>query len=131
MPELFKRFFVCPIYKGGTTSLLEKYRPIALTSHIIKIQEKSVRNMIKEYLEANNLLSESQHGFREGRSCLSNLVTHYGWLLNILATGQNVDVFLDFPKAFEEVDHGMLGHTLRKPGIAGRLGVCSTTPSPT
>ena len=37
---------VIPIHKGGTKSLPKNYRPIALTSHLIKIFEKVVRNQL-------------------------------------------------------------------------------------
>lgn len=76
------------------------------------------------YLEDNDLMSSSQHGFRKGRSCLSNLLAHYDWLLQGLAEGGNVDVvYLDFSKAFGRVDHGILLHKLKAMGITGELGV--------
>ena len=33
---------ICPIHKGGSRSLPKQYRPVALTSHIIKIFERAV-----------------------------------------------------------------------------------------
>ena len=33
-----------------------------------------VRKHILEHLADNNILSDKQHGFREGRSCLTNLL---------------------------------------------------------
>ncbi|XP_076053570.1 uncharacterized protein LOC143032588 [Oratosquilla oratoria] len=59
----------------------------------------------------------------KGRSCLSNLLTHYDWLLRNLSGGKNVDiVFLDFAKAFDKVDHGVL-HKAKDLGISGKLGI--------
>ena len=41
IPIDLKRAIITPIYKGGSRNLLKNYRPVALTSHIIKILEKS------------------------------------------------------------------------------------------
>ena len=39
-PTDLKRAIITPIYKGGSRNLPKNYRPVALTSHLIKIQEK-------------------------------------------------------------------------------------------
>ena len=71
----------------------------------MKIFEKIVRARIVSYLEENNLLNASQHGFRAGRSCLSQLIAHYDKILTLLDEGKNVDViYLDFAKAFNKLD---------------------------
>ncbi|XP_076061613.1 uncharacterized protein LOC143037360 [Oratosquilla oratoria] len=124
IPALLKQAIISPIYKGGDRTLPKNYRPVALTSHIVKVIEKCVRDKLFTYLEVNNLIKENQHGFRKGRSCLSNLLAHYDWLLRNLSEGRNVDVvFLDFAKAFDKVDHGVLLHKARDLGISGKLGV--------
>ena len=61
--------------------------------------------MVK-FIEENDKFNVSQHGFRGGRSCLSQLLSHYDRILEILASGSNVDtIYLDFAKAFDKVDH--------------------------
>ena len=50
------------------------------------------RNHIVNYLEQNNLFNDSQHGFRSGRSCLSQLISHYDDILTSLEQGKNIDV---------------------------------------
>ncbi|XP_076038451.1 uncharacterized protein LOC143023736 [Oratosquilla oratoria] len=124
IPALVKQAIISPIYKGGDRTLPKIYRPVALTFHIIKVIEKCLRDKLFAYLEENNLIKESQHGFRKDRSCLSNLLTHYDWLLRNLSEGKNVDVvFLDFAKAFDKVDHGVLLHKAMDLGITGKLGI--------
>ena len=45
------------------------------------------------------------------------------YVLSYLEKENNVDcLYLDFAKAFDKVDHGILSHKLRKIGITGRLG---------
>ena len=75
-------------------------------------------------MEVNNQLNPNQHGFRATRSCLSQLLEHQDRILSILEEGYNVDsIYLDFSKAFDKVDPGILCHKLRDMGITGKLGV--------
>jgi len=47
-------------------------------------------------------ISNSRHGFRKGRSCLTNLLTFLDKVTSYVDSGEDVDVvFLDFAKAFE------------------------------
>ena len=90
-----KKATVYPIYRGGDRSLPKNYRPVAHTSHLIKVFEKCVGNKIA-HME-DYILYIIQHGFRKGRFCLSKLLSHYDWVLQNLGEGKNVAiVFLDF-----------------------------------
>ena len=98
---------VIPVYKGGCRGTPKNYRPVALTSHLIKVFEKVIRKKVVEYMESYQLFNPSQHGFRSSRSCLSQLISHYDRILELLENGDNVDViYLDFAKAFNKVDFG-------------------------
>ena len=44
------------------------------------------------YLEVNELILDSQHGFRKRRSCLSNLLTFLDKVTRSIDAGDNVDV---------------------------------------
>ena len=121
-PSDLKIAHIIPIHKGGHQGLASNYRPIALTSHIIKVFEKVMRNKLVLYLEENNLFNKSQHGFRQGRSCLSQLLAHYDEILSLLEAGYNVDtIYLDFAKAFDKVDHGIVLEKLSLLGINGKI----------
>ena len=50
------------------------YRPVSLTSQVCKIFESIIRNAVVKHLESNMLILDSQHGFRKGRSRLTNLL---------------------------------------------------------
>ena len=115
-----KTAIIAPIHKGGSKLAAKLYRPVALTSHLIKIFEKIVKKRIVVFFEENNLFNNGQHGFRKGRSCLSQLLIHYEDLLNIVGRGKNADViYLDFSKAFDKVDFNVLLQKLSRLGIGG------------
>lgn len=112
IPQSLKSANIIPIHKGGSRGEANQYRPIALTSHIIKIFEKIIRRYLVSYLEKRLLLNMNQHGFRTGRSCLSQLLTHFDKILDALENDSNVDViYLDFSKAFDKVDFGVTEKT--------------------
>ncbi len=93
-----------------------------MTSHLIKIFEKVIRKYIVAYIEENDLFNANQHGFRSGRSCLSQLLAHYDLITSLLEDGHNVDVvYLDFAKAFDKVDFNITLSKLHNIGITGRI----------
>ena len=87
------------------------YRPVSLTSVPCKAMERLVVKHITDYLEANNILSDFQFGFRAGRSTEDQLLLMYGKVAQWLDSGEVVDVvYLDYSKAFDMVCHsGKIG----------------------
>ena len=68
-------------------------------------------------------MNPKQHGFRSGRSCRSQLLEHHK-ILEELEKSNNADViYLDFAKAYDKVDHGILLNKLKNIGINGKIGV--------
>ena len=68
-------------------------------------------------------MDEGQHGCRPNRSTLTQLSYQYDTILEMLLDGQNVDIlYLDFEKAFDKVDLGLLLIKIEKLGIKGKLG---------
>jgi hypothetical protein len=64
--------------------------------------------MIKEkllaFLEKNSAITDSQHGFMSGRSCLTNLLESLESWTAALDEGYGIDViYLDYRKAFDSV----------------------------
>ena len=119
-----KLAFVIPINKGGYRGLPVNLRPVSLPSHIIKTLERLVRGVLVNHLEVHNKLNPYQHGFRNKRSCLSQLLDHHDKVIGYLEDGNNVDsIYLDFATAFDKVDIGILCHKLKKMGLTGNLGI--------
>lgn len=102
IPDTTRSARITPIYKGGSRSMPQNYRPVALTSHVIKLFEKILVKKIMNFLEHTTLMNRGQHGFRRGRSCLSQLLEHHTHLLELIEAGFNSDVIhFDFEKAFD------------------------------
>ena len=58
-PSDWKEAKVIPVYKSGTKSNMNNYRPISIISIIAKTMEKLVHEQIYSYLEQNNILIEA------------------------------------------------------------------------
>ena len=68
--------------------------------------ESLIRDRVVGHLESHHLLADSQHGFRSGRSCLTNLLSFLDRVSGMVDDGGCVDaIFLDFAKAFDKVPH--------------------------
>ena len=115
VPECYRTSIVCPIHKKGDKVSPGNYRPISLTSHVIKTFERILRNKMVQYLENNGILSKNQHGFRSGRSTLSQLLSHINDIITGLCNEEDTDsIYLDYEKAFDKVDHNLLIAKLKR-----------------
>jgi hypothetical protein len=82
-PKSWKEAVVTPILKKGDKSLKENYRPVSCLPAAAKLLELLVCNQTTDYMEKNNLLPKSQHGFRSQRSTMSALSeVQQQWALN-------------------------------------------------
>ena len=123
VPLILRLALIAPIYKGGDRSSPAEYRPIALTSHLCKIIEKVIRRYLVKHLEDAGLIDDAQHGSRPGRSTLSQLLSQHDKVLDMLLQGMNVLIlYLDFSKAFDKVDLGLLINKVKDLGIEGKMG---------
>ena len=118
----YKSSIITPLYKKDSRSLPGNYRPISLTSHIIKIFERVLRKKLVDYLENNGFMCANQHGFRSGHSCLTQLLHHFDDVFHALANNQDFDsIYLDYAKAFDKVDHRLLIKKLHLYGISDNV----------
>ncbi|KAF2353134.1 Reverse transcriptase domain [Trinorchestia longiramus] len=108
----WKRTNVTPIFKNGNKQIPNNYRPISLTSVISKTIERLLKVRITKHLNDQNLINDTQHGFREKRSCLTNLLDFFGEVNRIYDSTKAVDlVYLDIQKAFYKVPHERHGQS--------------------
>ncbi|XP_063676111.1 uncharacterized protein LOC134812558 [Bolinopsis microptera] len=122
IPAELKTQYITPIYKKGDRTDPANYRPVSLTSHIIKTFERVIRKNLVRHLEENMMINTNQHGFRKKRSCMTQLLSHIEQIYKSLNNDEEVDViYLDFAKAFDKVDHAVLLAKLGRYGIGGQV----------
>ena len=122
LPSQWKFGIVKPMFKGGSKNDPSSYRPVCLTSVICKVMEKIIKKTINEHFVSAGLWAAEQHGFREGRSCISNVLLAKESWAEAYDAGNKVDViFVDFSKAFDKVSHRNVLRKLASYGVAGSL----------
>nr|VZI18002.1 unnamed protein product [Spirometra erinaceieuropaei] len=118
----WKSATITPLFKSGSRASANNYRPVSLTSICCKIMEKIIKQALMQFLEQHHLLSDAQHGFQSGRSCLTNLLFTLERWTKARDEGSVVHaIYIDFKKAFDSVPHQRLLQKLRNAGIRGRL----------
>ena len=118
-PRKWAMGFINILPKGGDKSDPSNWRPITQTCVPAKLLEKIVQKRLMSYLSINNVLSESQFGFRKGRSTQQAIFELNKDLNNILNKDEVAGViFLDISKAFDSLDHILLLNKLREIGLA-------------
>lgn len=122
LPDEWKHADITPLYKKGSKSSRENYRPISLTSIACKIGEKIVFDRMIKFWREIDLINSNQFGFLRGRSTATQLLSTF----NDWAKSRNLSIptdviFLDLAKAFDSVPHERLLLKLKSNGIDGSL----------
>jgi hypothetical protein len=60
VPKEWKLANVSALYKKGNKELAGNYRPVSLTSHVCKVMESVIKDVIVEYLKENELIHVSR-----------------------------------------------------------------------
>jgi hypothetical protein len=103
-PDKWKTSFISPIYKNKNKNLVQNYRPISKISCIPKLFSKLINKKLMPL--CNNILINEQHGFRKGRSTITNLCVFKESILESFKEKTQTDViYTDLEKAFDKVNH--------------------------
>ena len=110
VPDDWKMAMITPILKKGDRDSAANYRPISLTCICSKLMEHIVTSSIMTHLDHHNILYHLQHGFRQGRSCETQLLELTTKLFSNLASEKQTDLsVMDFSKAFDRPNANMAG----------------------
>ena len=119
-----RRKCTVPVHKKGDKHLSSNYRPISLTSIVVKVKvmERIIHRQLITALESNHLISNYQHGFRHQRSTVTLLLSAvHDWVACLERRHSIHCIFLDLAKAFDSVPHKSLLLKLECLGIRGNL----------
>eukprot|EP00745_Piridium_sociabile_P028422 TRINITY_DN45753_c0_g1_i14.p1 TRINITY_DN45753_c0_g1~~TRINITY_DN45753_c0_g1_i14.p1 ORF type:complete len:133 (+),score=19.72 TRINITY_DN45753_c0_g1_i14:306-704(+) len=110
------------IFKKGSRTEPGNYRPVSLTCIVCKVLESIIRDAVVAHMNSCKLYTDCQHGFRQKRSCISQLLEVIDYVTKAVDQGKPVDVvYLDFKKAFDSVPHKRLLTQLSAYGVGGHL----------
>ena len=129
IPALWKHSTICPILKPGKSAplSLNDYRPIALTSIIMKCLERIVLGFLKA--QTNLMLDEHQFAYRSNRSVDDAVLTllHYAHT-HLDKTGSDYVriLFADFSSAFNTIQPHLLAHKLKDMTVNPHLSLWVT-----
>ena len=120
LPDIWKSANLSALFKKGSKTDPLNYRPVSLTCILCKVYEKVIRISMVDFVESK--ISQHQHGFVKGKSCLSNLLETMDSVINLIDEGFPVDIlYFDFKKAFDRVPHNRLILKLKCLGIHGKV----------
>lgn len=123
LPQIWKEATMIPIHKKGKDpKKAASYRPISLTSCVVKTMERIVNARLKWYLETNDLLAPQQAGFRQFRST-EDQTTYLSQEVEDAFQEQKVvlTVWIDLQRAFDKVWTDGLQVKLMRNGVDGSM----------
>ena len=122
-PNKMKIAKVLPLFKANDVHNVTNYRPVSILPQLSKVLEKLYEKRLREFIARNNLLFDSQYGFRSKMSTSLALNELVDTILNALDNDKFcIGVFIDLKKAFDTVDHTLLIKKLKYYGVRG---ICS------
>ena len=102
-------FIIIPIHKSGDIEEPTNFRPINLLPILSKILEKVISTQLREYLENNNLLNESQYAYRKNSSTEQALVNVTEQIYKPIDKDKiSLLVLLDLFKVIDSVNNDLL-----------------------
>jgi len=122
LPADWTKAIIIPILKPGKpTEEMESYRPITLTSILVKVFERIILTRPKWFPESQNLLVEEQDGFRNMSTSNSLMRFVQDVKQGFNQKKSTLAVFIDFKRAYNTVWRSKLMSKLKMYGVRGNM----------
>ncbi len=119
--EDWRKANVVTVFKKRRKSEASNYRPISLTCVCYKILEHIIASSIMHHAQDHNILYDLQHGFRDQRSCETQLLGFQADIMQTIVHGKQADAIIcDFSKVFDKVGHKRLAAKMEYYGVRGQ-----------
>ena len=104
-PESWTKGIIVPVPKKGNPNDVNNFRGIALTSVFSKLFSSIINKRLTNWAEENEILSDSQYGFRKDRSTVDCIFILNSLIDRVVNYEKNrlYCCFIDFKKAFDMV----------------------------
>ena len=121
IPQIWRFAVIIPLLKAGKSpSSLASFRPVSLTSCVVKTMERMVSRRLYQIAETRGMFSDLQAGFRRGRSCEDQILK----MVQAIEDGfqkkkmhRSVLVLLDYSKAYDKVWQQRLLLSMSEQGV--------------
>jgi len=119
-PNQLKIAKICPIFKNGSKEVFSNYRPISVLPSFSKIFEKAAYIRIQSYINANDILTKRQYGFRPKHSTAMAVLDMCDKVKEAIDDHlHSIGIFVDLSKAFDTINHNILFAKLEHYGFRG------------
>ena len=121
IPQFWRHGIIIPVLKAGKPACdVDSFRPISLTSCIVKLLERMISNRLNTMAENRKWLVNEQAGFRRGLSCEDQIIK----LVQKVSDGfqlkphlRTVMALFDYSKAYDRTWRELLLHKMLDLGV--------------
>ncbi len=120
-PDQWCTGVIVPIYKHGDHKLASNYIGITLTSTLSKLFTYVLNKRLGQWSDEHGILSRAQFAYKSGSGASDAIFVLHSVLSHGLKNGNVFCAFIDFSKAFDNIDREILVQQLKHYGISTKF----------